>query len=89
MKIEVKYSNKDIPASASVEQVKKQSIEALQTLRNGNGLGNDFLGWVNLPAEITEEEISRIEAVAQRVRKILKYLLWQVLAVLILEQEWS
>lgn len=69
MKIEVKYSNKDIPASASVEQVKKQSIEALQTLRNGNGLGNDFLGWVNLPAEITEEEISRIEAVAQRVRK--------------------
>lgn len=69
MKIEVKYSNKDLPNSTSIEQVKRQSIEALQTLRNGNGLGNDFLGWVNLPAEITEEEISRIEAVAQRVRK--------------------
>lgn len=69
MKIEVKYSNKDIPNSTSVEQVKKQSIEALQTIRKGNGLGNDFLGWVNLPAEITDEEISRIEAVAQRVRK--------------------
>ncbi|MBR1770231.1 MAG: glucose-6-phosphate isomerase [Bacteroidales bacterium] len=69
MKIDVKYSKADAPAQNEIKEVQEKSIEALKTLRAGNGAGNDFLGWVNLPAEITEEEIRRIELTAERLKK--------------------
>ena len=38
-------------------------------LHNGQGEGNDFLGWVNLPSSITNEELAEIKAVAQKLRE--------------------
>jgi glucose-6-phosphate isomerase len=35
-------------------------------LHNGEGAGNDFLGWVNLPSSITAEEIETIRTTAAR-----------------------
>ncbi|MBO7301041.1 MAG: glucose-6-phosphate isomerase [Tidjanibacter sp.] len=35
-------------------------------LHNGEGAGNDFLGWVNLPSSITAEEIDAIKTTAAR-----------------------
>ena len=35
-------------------------------LHNGEGAGNDFLGWVNLPSNITTEEIEAIKTTAAR-----------------------
>ncbi|MBQ8842324.1 MAG: glucose-6-phosphate isomerase [Ruminiclostridium sp.] len=34
-----------------------------------NGLGNDFLGWVNLPKDYDKEEFARIKAAAEKIKK--------------------
>ena len=46
----------------------KEVFNAHMTLSEGNGEGNDFLGWLNLPVEQETEEISRIRAAAQKIR---------------------
>ena len=46
------------------EKAKKQN----QTLENGTGKGNDFLGWLKLPSSITETEINDIQATADKLR---------------------
>jgi len=38
-------------------------------LLNKNGKGSDFLGWVNLPSEISKEEIKEINKTAESLRK--------------------
>lgn len=42
--------------------------ECIATLHNGNGEGNDFLGWLHLPSSITEEELADIENTANLLR---------------------
>ncbi|MFR8003744.1 MAG: glucose-6-phosphate isomerase [Hydrogeniiclostridium sp.] len=41
---------------------------AHETLHNGTGLGNDFLGWVTLPTEYDKEEFARIKAAAKKIQ---------------------
>ncbi|MBN2596702.1 glucose-6-phosphate isomerase [Labilibaculum sp.] len=43
---------------------KEESQKHLTALREGTGKGNDFVGWVDLPSHITEEELNDIEATA-------------------------
>ena len=43
---------------------------AHKQLHEGTGLGNDFLGWVDLPVNYDKEEFSRIKAAAKRIWKI-------------------
>lgn len=45
-----------------------QACEALKSLKNGTSKGNDFLGWLDLPANITPEEIKDIEQTAADLR---------------------
>ena len=40
---------------------------AHKQLHDGTGLGNDFLGWVDLPVNYDKEEFSRIKAAAKRI----------------------
>ena len=47
----------------------KEVFAAHQTLTEGSGEGNDFLGWLNLPVNEETEEISRIRAAAKRIRE--------------------
>ena len=47
----------------------KDVFAAHQTLTEGTGEGNDFLGWLNLPVEEETEEIARIRAAAERIRE--------------------
>lgn len=42
-----------------------QTNEKISQLENKTGKGNDFLGWVNLPTTISEQEISEIEKTAE------------------------
>ncbi len=42
--------------------------EGMSLLHKGNGKGNDFLGWLNLPTSITEEHLADIEATAQKLQ---------------------
>lgn len=41
---------------------------AHDTLHNGTGAGNDFIGWVNLPTNYDKEEFARIKAAAERIK---------------------
>ena len=49
--------------------VEKEVFAAHQTLAEGSGEGNDFLGWLNLPVEQETEEIRRIRAAAKQIRE--------------------
>ena len=40
-----------------------------ETIFNKNGAGNDFLGWVNLPSEISDEMLADIEQTAKSLRE--------------------
>ena len=40
---------------------KADAEAALQTALNRTGRGNDFLGWLTLPNDVTEADITRIE----------------------------
>lgn len=46
-----------------------QVTAAHETLHNGTGLGNDFLGWLQLPSNYDKEEFARIQAAAARIQK--------------------
>ena len=46
----------------------KEVFDAHMTLSEGDGAGNDFLGWLNLPVQEETEEISRIRAAAKKIR---------------------
>ena len=50
-------------------EMKAKALAANALLHSGEGKGNDFLGWVNLPSSITDEELSAIEAVAAKLRE--------------------
>lgn len=43
---------------------------AHNTLAAKNGLGSDFLGWVDLPTDYDKEEFARIKAAAEKIKKI-------------------
>ncbi len=42
---------------------------AQEALKNGTCPGNDFLGWINLPSETTEEFLNEIQATANTLRE--------------------
>ena len=41
---------------------------AFDTLVNGTGAGNDFIGWVDLPVNYDKEEFSRIQKAAKKIQ---------------------
>lgn len=51
----------------AIHSIKEQVMTAHRTLMNGNGDGNDFLGWLSLPQDI-QSQLEDIEATAQMLR---------------------
>ena len=49
--------------------MEKEVAAAHNTLVEGTGAGNDFLGWLDLPAYEESEEVARIRAAADRIRE--------------------
>ncbi len=49
-----------------IESYSKQSEAANKLLTTFSGKGNDFLGWLNLPSEITQSDLDKISTCAQR-----------------------
>ncbi len=49
-------------------ELKRQALEALQTLVTGSGAGNDFIGWLKLGDGHNQAEINAIKAAAARIR---------------------
>lgn len=48
---------------------KDEAFQHLQSLKNKTGKGNNFLGWVDLPENISHDELKHIEYVANELRK--------------------
>ena len=42
---------------------------AHKALHDGTGLGNDFIGWLNLPTDYDKDEFARIKAAAEKIKK--------------------
>ena len=45
-----------------------EAQKALERLKDGTGKGSDYLGWLNLPVEITPEDLADIEKTAADLR---------------------
>ena len=66
-----------IDTKAALGAVNEKEINALRpaaeaaarTLADGDGAGNDFLGWLHLPSSIDEQQLAAVEACAARLRQ--------------------
>ncbi len=60
----------DISGAAGfcAEVDKVRCAAAIETLVKGTGAGNDFIGWVDLPANYDKEEFSAIQAAAKKIQ---------------------
>lgn len=67
MDIKINYSK--AVSQETVMAYKQQIAEAQTMLHNGTGKGNDFLGWLNLPKEITAEHLQDIQTTARLLRQ--------------------
>jgi glucose-6-phosphate isomerase len=72
MKENLSISLKNISKFVSFEEViahAQQSVRHLDSLNNGTGQGNDFLGWLSLPDDILPQ-LEKIEKTANRLRSV-------------------
>ena len=67
LKLNTKYL-KDFVNADELAGIKAQVEAAAQSLQSKTGLGNDFLGWVDLPTAYDKEEFARIKAAAERIK---------------------
>ena len=49
--------------------IEAQVKNAHKALHDGTGLGNDFIGWVDLPTNYDKEEFARIKKAAEKIKK--------------------
>ncbi len=56
-----------------IENEKENTLAKLRVLTEKTGKGNDFLGWLDLPAQITPEQIETINKTATRLRNKADY----------------
>ena len=59
----------DIVSNDDIKAIAPKAVEALHTLNNKSGAGNDFLGWVDLPTNYDKEEFARIKNAADYIKK--------------------
>lgn len=56
-----------------IDKEKENALEQLKVLSDKTGKGNDFLGWVDLPSQITPQQIETINYTAARLRRKADY----------------
>ena len=67
LKFNNKYSN--LVEASDLEAINTKAVEAIKTLDNKTGEGNDFLGWTSLPVDYDKEEFERIKKAAEYIKK--------------------
>lgn len=48
--------------------LQEKAANGMEQLHQGTGLGNDFLGWLNLPGEISDADLTEIETAARNLQ---------------------
>lgn len=64
----------DFVSQSSIYSNKNEVLRNNFALHNKTGKGNDFLGWVNLPSSITEDEIKEIEQLTKELKSKIEVL---------------
>ncbi len=59
----------DFVSEHEFEAIAGQISDSHETLHKGTGLGNAYLGWLDLPTNYDKEEFARIKAAAERIKK--------------------
>lgn len=67
LKLNTKYVSEFI-AQDELEGIKAQVELAADVLHKKTGLGNDFLGWLDLPEKYDKEEFARIKKAAEKIK---------------------
>lgn len=57
-----------------IQKELENAEKARQTLLQKTGIGNEFLGWVDLPGQITAEELQKIRLAAETIQSHSQYL---------------
>lgn len=68
----IKFISEHAQSIVSSEDIKKlepAAIDAMRTLHNKTGEGNDFLGWLTLPEDYDKDEFARIKSAAEYIKK--------------------
>jgi len=74
----IKVETKDAKSFLSENEIAlgyQKAEEAYKCLLSKQGLGNDFLGWVDLPFEYDKEEFARIKAASKKIQEQAEVLL--------------
>ncbi len=58
-----------VRTEAEIADYTAQVAAAQDTLVNGTGAGNDFLGWLNLPVDYDRDEFARIKQAAKKIQQ--------------------
>ena len=55
-------------SKSDVFALEGKANNGIEMLHKGTGKGNDFLGWLHLPSEISEAHLADLEAAAKQLR---------------------
>ncbi len=69
IKLNEKYLNGFV-TEEELNAVKLDTAKAIDTLSARNGLGNDYLGWIDLPVDYDKAEFAQIKASAEKIKKM-------------------
>jgi glucose-6-phosphate isomerase len=73
IQLNTKFLKSFFPESLLEKNLKK-SIEAKNLLHSKKGQGNDFLGWVDLPSQIQNSDLEKINEIASQIKSNSEYL---------------
>nr|ABD75778.1 putative glucose-6-phosphate isomerase subunit [uncultured bacterium] len=62
----------DTVTPGSMQQMEAETRQAQQRLYNRDGAGNDFLGWLDLPASVTDSTLNQMDEVAASIHEKLR-----------------
>ncbi|MCM1022044.1 MAG: glucose-6-phosphate isomerase [Muribaculum sp.] len=68
IQVNINSALNDVTLEQVKEIEKNEAAPALKTLKDGTGLGNDFLGWLDLPERTPEKHLNEIQEVADSLR---------------------
>ncbi|MCB1179353.1 MAG: glucose-6-phosphate isomerase [Leptospiraceae bacterium] len=73
IKINQKFTKGFVNNSDLEDQLKKAD-SSRKLLHDKSGKGNDFLGWVELPSQVSDDDLAKIESVAKKIQSNSEYL---------------
>ena len=72
MKVSLNYKNA-ICCESCLYALEEKALKARQTLLEGTGPGNDFIGWVKYPKHMIKKNLLVLNKQLNLLKKMLKY----------------